>query len=65
MLREQFNSIILKESNLGFQRGIDLFLESINDDLEKDSVLHECATKTNGDYIDYLFDTAITESARR
>lgn len=41
MFREKFSSIVTQESSLGFERGISLFLESLNSDMEKEETLSE------------------------
>ena len=55
MVREKFNQIIAQESHLGFQRGIDLFLESLNSEMERDEAITENGVDA---YLDYLVESA-------
>ena len=52
MLREKFNEIVVQEALLGFNRGIDLFLEELESDLEKDAIMESCGGIDN--VLDYL-----------
>ena len=55
MVREKFNQIIAQEAHLGFQRGIDLFLESLNSEIERDEAITENGVDA---YLDYLVESA-------
>ena len=57
MLREQFLQLIMQESTYGFSRGIDLFIESLNEDLARDAAIEENAVEYDK-YLDALFDNA-------
>lgn len=51
MLREKFSELIMQETAYGFNRGIELFIESINDDLARDEALEK-----NENSLEYYFE---------
>ena len=59
MMREKFNALVMQEASCGFQRGIELFLEELNDNIERDALIDECG-------IDAVLDRLVMmESASR
>ena len=58
-MREKFNQIVVTEAMHGFQRGINLFLEDLNADLERDQAITECGG------IDNLLDYLVMESEQQ
>lgn len=57
MLREKFNELIMQETTYGFNRGIELFIESLNEDLARDEALEENEANIEN-YIEALFEGA-------
>lgn len=55
MYREKFNELVMHEVSLGFQRGMELFLESLNEEMEKDAFLAEGSLD---EYVERLFEEA-------
>ena len=41
MLRQKFTEIVTETAAAGWQRGIELFLEELNSDLERDTLLQQ------------------------
>lgn len=52
MIRNKFNEIIALETELGFKRGMELFVEELNTELMRDEYLSENS-------IDGLLDTLV------
>ena len=57
MLREKFSELIMQEAACGFNRGIELFIESLNDDLARDEAIEENEQAVDN-YIESLFESA-------
>lgn len=55
MLREKFNTLVMETVTSGYQRGIDLFVEDLNTDLERDAYLSEST-------LDDVLDRLVLES---
>ena len=55
MLREKISELIMQEAACGFSRGIELFIESLEEDLTKDEALTESADAVDN-YLDALFE---------
>lgn len=57
MMREKFNRLVCEESTDGFRRGIELFIEELNDDIERNEQLQECSID---DALDHLVMTGLS-----
>ena len=57
MLREKFSELIMQEAAYGFNRGIELFIESLNEDLARDEALEENEANIEN-YVEALFEGA-------
>lgn len=55
MLREKISELIMQETACGFSRGIELFVESLEEDLMKDEALTESENAVDN-YLDALFE---------
>ena len=55
MLREKISELIMQESACGFSRGIELFIESLENDLMKEEALTESENAVDN-YLDALFE---------
>ena len=55
MLREKISELIMQEATYGFNRGIELFIESLESDLTRDEALTESADAVDN-YLDALFE---------
>ena len=55
MLREKISELIMQETACGFSRGIELFVESLEEDLMKDEALTESEDAVDN-YLDALFE---------
>lgn len=51
MMREKFNTIVTEGTSAGWQRGIQLFIEELNSDMERDEALNECTVDA---YLEHL-----------
>lgn len=59
MFRQKFNEIIAYESNLGFQRGMALFVEEINNELLKEEKLGDLDA-----YLDNLVESYTPQNTK-
>ncbi len=57
MLRDKFNELIMQETASGFNRGIELFIESLNEDISRDEAIEENTINIDR-YIEALFEGA-------
>lgn len=55
MLREKILQIIAYESSMGFERGVNLFLEELNEEMEKEEALLTCGVDN---YMDFLVENS-------
>lgn len=55
MMREKFNTLVTEGVTLGWQRGIQLFIEELNSDIERDAYLSETT-------VDDILDQLVLES---
>ena len=57
MLREQFLKLIMQEAAQGFNRGVELFIESLESEISRDEAIFE-NNQAVGEYIEHLFEQA-------
>lgn len=58
MMREKFNRLVSEATSLGFERGMSLFMDQLNEDIERDAQLQECDTDA---LLDYMVASALTK----